>query len=95
MILAGSIRLKPYAAYHLIFGALTGAGTTPSKARYFGDVIFVSEPSCLEGYGFDWLQNYYAYVKGGKNDAKVKPLLTKCCPVSNQVNAKNNLAHPK
>lgn len=90
----GAIRLKPKAAHELIFGALTGAGTSPANARYFSDAILDTELSGLEGHGFYWLQYYCAHVKSGKVDGKARPVVKRLSPVSFTVDAKRGFAHP-
>ena len=90
----GTFRLKPQAAYELIFRALTGAGTSPANARYFSDAILDTELSGLEGHGFYWLQYYCAHVQTGKVDGKARPVVKRLSPVSYIVDAKSGFAHP-
>lgn len=87
-------RLKPKAAYDLIFGALTGAGTSAANARYFADAILDTELSGLQGHGFYWLQYYCAHVQNGKVNGKAKPIVKRLSPVSFMVDAKQGFAHP-
>ncbi len=88
------IRLKPKSAYDLIFGALTGAGTSHANARYFADAILDTELSGLEGHGFYWLQYYCAHLQCGKVNGKAKPVVKRLSPVSFMVDAKQGFAHP-
>lgn len=88
------MRLTPAAARKLIFGALTGAGTSADNARYLTEAILDTELSGLEGHGFYWLQYYCAHVKSGKVKGRVRPVVKKLSPVSFRVNAKGGFTHP-
>lgn len=88
------VTLRPAAARRLIFGALTGAGTSERNARYFTEAILDTELSGLEGHGFYWLQYYCDHVKWGKVDGKVRPRVKKLSPVSFRCDARNGFAHP-
>ena len=81
-------------ARKLIFGALTGAGTSRKNATYFTEAILNTELSGLEGHGFHWLPYYCAHVKSGKVDGKAKPKVKLVSPVSIQVDANRGFAHP-
>jgi (2R)-3-sulfolactate dehydrogenase (NADP+) len=91
---SGEIRLSPKAARKLIFGALTGAGTSPANARYFTEAILDTELSGLEGHGFYWLQFYCEHVKSGKVNGKAKPKIQKLSPVAFRIDANRGFAHP-
>lgn len=88
------LRLKPKEAENLVFGALTGAGTSAANASYFTDAILDTELSGLEGHGFYWLQYYCEHVQIGKVDGKAKPVVKQLSPVSFLVDAKRGFAHP-
>lgn len=88
------LRLKPKEAEKLIFGALTGAGTSAINARYFTAAILDTELSGLEGHGFYWLLYYCEHVKSGKVDGKARPMVRQLSPVSYVVDAKRGFAHP-
>jgi (2R)-3-sulfolactate dehydrogenase (NADP+) len=92
--MAETLKLKPKAAEKLIFGALTGAGTSATNAQYFTAAILDTELSGLEGHGFYWLQFYCEHVKSGKVDGKAKPVVKRLSPVSFVVDAKRGFAHP-
>ncbi len=87
-------RLSPAAARKLIFGALTGAGTSPANARYFTEAILDTELSGLEGHGFYWLQFYCAHVKSGKVKGKARPKIKALSPVSFLADPQGGFAHP-
>lgn len=89
-----TLKLKPKAARELIFQALTGAGTSPSNARYFTEAILDTELSGLEGHGFYWLQYYCEHVESGKVDGKAKPKIKRLTPVAYRVDANRGFAHP-
>jgi len=88
------VKLSVSAARKLIFGALTGAGTSPSNAHYFTEAILDTELSGLDGHGFYWLQYYCAHVKSGKVNGRVRPKVSKLSPVSFRVDAKGGFTHP-
>jgi (2R)-3-sulfolactate dehydrogenase (NADP+) len=88
------MRLKPAAARRLIFGALTGAGTSPENARYLTEAILDTELSGLTGHGFYWLQYYCAHVKSGKVKGRVRPSVKKLSAVGFRVDAKGGFTHP-
>ena len=94
MSISPVMRLKPAAARKLIFGALTGAGTSPANAGYFTEAILDTELSGLEGHGFYWLQYYCAHVKSGKVKGRVRPTVKKLSAVSFRVDAKGGFTHP-
>jgi (2R)-3-sulfolactate dehydrogenase (NADP+) len=81
-------------ARKLIFGALTGAGTSAGNANYFTEAILDTELSGLSGHGFYWLQYYCQHVQSGKVDGKAKPKVKMRSPVSIHVDAKRGFAHP-
>lgn len=87
-------RLSVVRARRLIFGALTGAGTSPANARYFTEAILDTELSGLEGHGFYWLQYYCEHVRSGKVDGKARPVVKMETPVAVRVDAKRGFAHP-
>lgn len=87
-------RLSVPRARALIFGALTGAGSTAANARYFTEAILDTELSGLEGHGFYWLQYYCEHLLSGKVDGKAKPRVKMVTPVSIRVDAKRGFAHP-
>lgn len=88
------VRLSPREARHLIFAALTGAGTSKPNARYFTEAILDTELSGLEGHGFYWLRFYCEHVRSGKVDGRVKPRVSKLSSVAFSVDAGNGFAHP-
>jgi (2R)-3-sulfolactate dehydrogenase (NADP+) len=88
------MRLKPADARKLIFGALTGAGTSPANAGYLTEAILDTELSGLDGHGFYWLQDYCAHVRSGKVKGRVRPAVEKLSPVSFRVDAKGGFTHP-
>jgi (2R)-3-sulfolactate dehydrogenase (NADP+) len=88
------LRLPVRAARALIFGALTGAGTTPANATYFTEAILDTELSGLEGHGFYWLQYYCEHVKSGKVDGRARPKVTRLSPVAFRVDVNRGFAHP-
>ena len=88
------LHLKVKPAYDLIFGALTGAGTSLANARYFADAILDTELSGMDGHGFYWLQYYCAHVKSGKVNGRAKPSVRRLSPVSFVADAKRGFAHP-
>jgi (2R)-3-sulfolactate dehydrogenase (NADP+) len=81
-------------ARKLIFGALTGAGTSKKNAIYFTEAILDTELSGLEGHGFYWLQYYCAHVQSGKVDGLAKPKVKLLSPVAIHVDANYGFAHP-
>jgi (2R)-3-sulfolactate dehydrogenase (NADP+) len=81
-------------ARKLIFGALVGAGTSATNARYFTDAILDTEMSGLAGHGFYWLQYYCQHVRSGKIDGKAKPRVKMLSPVAVHVDANKGFAHP-
>lgn len=87
-------KLTPAAARKLIFGALTGAGTSPANARYLTEAILDTELSGLDGHGFYWLQYYCAHVKTGKVKGRVAPKVKMLSPVSLRVDARGGFTHP-
>jgi (2R)-3-sulfolactate dehydrogenase (NADP+) len=87
-------RLSVPRARALIFGALTGAGSTAANARYFTEAILDTELSGLEGHGFYWLQYYCEHLLSGKVDGKAKPKVKMVTPVSIRVDARRGFAHP-
>lgn len=88
------MKLTPAAARNLIFGALTGAGTSPANARYLTEAVLDTELAGLEGHGFYWLQYYCAHVKSGKVKGRVRPTVRKLSPVSFRVDTKGGFTHP-
>jgi len=88
------IRLSPRAARDLIYGALTGAGTSPANAGYFTEAILDTELSGLDGHGFHWLQYYCEHVRSGKVNGRAKPKIKQLSPVSFNVDAGYGFAHP-
>jgi (2R)-3-sulfolactate dehydrogenase (NADP+) len=89
-----SQKLTVAEARKLIFGALTGAGTSAANARYFTDAILDTEMSGLTGHGFFWLQYYCEHVISGKVDGKAKPKVKMHSPVAVHVDANKGFAHP-
>jgi (2R)-3-sulfolactate dehydrogenase (NADP+) len=87
-------RLSVAKARALIFGALTGAGTTAANSRYLTEAILDTELSGLDGHGFFWLQYYCQHVKSGKVDGKAKPRVKMLTPVAIEVDTKRGFAHP-
>jgi (2R)-3-sulfolactate dehydrogenase (NADP+) len=81
-------------ARKLIFGALTGAGTSAANAGYFTDAILDTEMSGLTGHGFYWLDYYCQHVISGKVDGKAKAKVKMLSPVAVHVDAKRGFAHP-
>lgn len=88
------VKLSVAHARKLIFGALTGAGTSPANATYLTEAMLDTELSGLTGHGFYWLQFYCQHVQSGKVDGKAKPKLKMLSPVSIQVDANRGFAHP-
>jgi (2R)-3-sulfolactate dehydrogenase (NADP+) len=88
------VRLSVVQARRLIFGALTGAGTTPDNARYLTEAILDTEQSGLEGHGFYWLQYYCDHVRSGKVNGKAVPKVTRLSPVAFKVDVRKGFAHP-
>jgi (2R)-3-sulfolactate dehydrogenase (NADP+) len=88
------MKLTPKAARQLIFGALTGAGTSAVNACYLAEAVLDTELSGLDGHGFYWLQYYCAHLKSGKVSGKVRPRVMTQSPVSFRVNARGGLTHP-
>lgn len=88
------MRLTPAAARKLIFGALTGAGTSAENARYLTEAVLDTELSGLDGHGFYWMQYYCAHVKSGKVKGRVRPAVKALSPVSFRVDAKGGFTHP-
>jgi (2R)-3-sulfolactate dehydrogenase (NADP+) len=87
-------RLSVAKARALIFGALTGAGTSVANAGYLTEAILDTEMSGLDGHGFFWLQYYCQHVKSGKVDGKAKPAVKMLTPVAIEVDTKRGFAHP-
>ncbi len=90
----GVRRLTPAAARKLIFGALTGAGTSKANADCFTDAILDTELSGMEGHGFYWLQHYCEHASSGKVNGKARPKLERLTSVAFRVDARNGFAHP-
>lgn len=88
------LKLTPAKARALIFGALTGAGTSAANARYFTEAILDTELSGLEGHGFYWLQYYCEHLQSGKVKGKVRPSVKKISPAAFRVDARQGFAHP-
>lgn len=81
-------------ARKLIYGALTGAGTSPANAIYFTEAILDTELSGLVGHGFYWLQYYCLHVKGGKVNGAATPKIKTLSSVSFRIDARHGFAHP-
>ncbi|MCB1377812.1 MAG: Ldh family oxidoreductase [Alphaproteobacteria bacterium] len=88
------LRLTPAKARALIFGALTGAGTSEENAVYFTEAILDTELSGLAGHGFYWLPFYCEHVKSGKVKGRVRPAIKRLSPVAYRVDARFGFAHP-